>query len=91
MKKRAICLTILGFVVPIFWGIASFVLFAAKESVWTNIYWGLVYVTCPFWLLPTNTTTTVMMPFLNAALYAGLALLLFNARNERGKSVDPSA
>ncbi len=91
MKKRVIWWTILGFVIPVFWGVASFVFFSARESVWTNVYWGLVYVTCPFWLLPSNTTTTVMTPFLNAALYGGLAFLFLSTRNARSKSATPHA
>jgi hypothetical protein len=75
MKRYVIGWAVLGFVIPLFWGIMSFIFFAAKESIWTNVYWGLVYATCPFWLLPTNTMTTVLMPFLNAALYGCLGLI----------------
>ena len=86
MKKRVIWWAILGFVVPVCWGVASFIFFSARESAWTNFYWGAVYLTCPFWLLPSNTATTVMMPFLNAGLYGGLAFLFLRTRNARGKS-----
>jgi hypothetical protein len=87
MKRRVIWWAILGFLVPLFWGVASFIFFSAKESVWTNIFWGLIYVTCPFWLLPANLTTTIITPFLNAALYGGLAFLLLNARWTHDSSI----
>lgn len=91
MKKRVMWWAILGFVIPVFWGVVSFIFFSAKESIWTDVYWRVVYVTCPFWLLPSNTTTTVMTPFLNAILYGGLAFLLLSTRNARSKSANPSA
>jgi hypothetical protein len=72
---------ILGFAFPLLWGIAGFVFFSAKESIWTNIFWSLVYVTCPFWLLPANLITTIITPFLNAALYGGLVFLFLLVRD----------
>jgi hypothetical protein len=66
---------VVGFVVPILWGIASFILFNARESIWTKLYWAAVYLTCPFWVLP-GITGELLMPFLNAGLYAVLAFLL---------------
>jgi hypothetical protein len=91
MKKLVIWWAALGFVIPLLWGVVSFIFFSARESVWTNIYWGAVYVTCPFWLLPTNTFTTVITPFLNGTLYGGLAFLILNARNKRTRGERSSA
>ncbi len=81
MKKMVIRFAILGFAVPLFWGVAGFVFFSVKESIWTTIFWWLVYVTCPFWLLPANLFTTIITPFLNAALYGGIAFLFLLVRN----------
>lgn len=80
MLRHVIKLMIIGFLVPVFWGILSFVLFNAKESAWTTLYWYLVYVTCPFWLLPTSTATTILMPFLNALLYGAIAFYLLRSQ-----------
>jgi hypothetical protein len=88
MKRTAVWWAAAGFAIPIFWGAMSFIFFSARESLWTNIYWGTVYVTCPFWLLPTNTLTTVMMPVLNAILYGGIAFFVMRASNKRRKSID---
>jgi hypothetical protein len=77
MKKHVIQCAVVGFAVPIFWGVMSFVLFNAKESVWTTVYWYLVYVTCPFWLLPAN-VTPILTPVFNAALYGILAFLILS-------------
>jgi hypothetical protein len=87
MLRRLIPWSVIGFCVPIGWGILSFVLFSAKESTWTTVYWWCVYITCPFWLLPTNTTSTVtntantvLMPFLNALMYGIIAFLVIKGR-----------
>jgi hypothetical protein len=42
----------MGAFVPIFWGVVSFIFFNAPESHWTDLYWNVVHVTCPAWLLP---------------------------------------
>ena len=47
--------------------------FNAKESVWTTVYWYLVYVTCPFWLLD---MPSILTPILNSMLYGILAFLI---------------
>jgi hypothetical protein len=75
-RRRLLFWALVGFVTPIFWGVMSAVLFTARESIWTDAYWYLVYASCPVWLLPTNTATTVLMPVLNAGLYGGIAFLL---------------
>jgi hypothetical protein len=81
MRKVVIRFAILGFAFPLFWGAAGFVFFSTRESIWTNIFWWIVYVTCPFWLLPANMITTIITPFLNAALYGGLAYVFLLVRH----------
>lgn len=80
MFRRMIRWAVIGFCVPIGWGIVSFVLFLAKESTWTTVYWWCAYITCPFWLLPTSTATTVLTPFLNALIYGIIAFLVIKGR-----------
>lgn len=75
MKKRVIQWAVVGFAIPIFWGVVSFIWFNAKESVWTTVYWYLVYVTCPFWLLD---TPSILTPFLNATFYGLLAFVFLS-------------
>jgi hypothetical protein len=92
MMRRLVLWSVVGFCVPIGWGIASFVLFSAKESIWTTVYWWCVYITCPFWLLPTNTATTVLTPFLNALMYGVISFLVITClrgirRNDRSAAL----
>lgn len=79
MNKSIRNAAIVGGLVPLWWGILSFVFFNAKESIWTNVYWGLVYATCPFWYLPGD-SGMVLMPILNAGLYALIAAGLIAIR-----------
>lgn len=80
MSRRLIWWLAIGFCVPIAWGIFSFILFSAKESAWITTFWWCVYITCPFWLLPTNTATTILTPVLNALLYGIIAFLVIKRR-----------
>ena len=82
MKKRVIQWAVVGFAVPIFWGVMSFILFNAKESVWTTVYWYLVYTTCPFWLLD---MPSILTPVLNATLYGTLALVILSVSRKTGQ------
>jgi hypothetical protein len=70
---------IIGGLVPLWWGVLSFVFFNARESVWTNTYWTIVYATCPFWYLPGD-AGMILMPILNAGLYALVAAGLVTIR-----------
>ena len=69
VNRQIIVAAGVGFFAPIFWGIAAFVLFNAPESTFTNVFWNLVHTTCPFWNLP-GMAGMLLMPFLNAGLYA---------------------
>ena len=74
MRPKIVSAAIIGALVPVFWGIMSFVLFNANGR-WTNVYWSLVYLTCPFWLISGN-AGTILAPILNGGLY-GLAAFVF--------------
>jgi hypothetical protein len=66
---------VIGFIVPIFWGILSLALMGAKGP-WTETYWTIVHVTCPPWSIDVGPVAT---PILNALLYGAVvgALVFF--------------
>jgi hypothetical protein len=77
MKRFVLICMLVGFAVPIFWGILSFVLFNAPESPLTDLYWDAVHVTSPAWLItPSSTLGEVATPFLNALFYGAAATLI---------------
>jgi hypothetical protein len=83
MKRKLWLWGIIGFFVPPFWGIVSFVVFNATGA-WTTAYWYVVYATCPFWLIP-GLIGEILMPILNALLYAALAYCFLNLMKLRGR------
>jgi hypothetical protein len=76
LAKRIALFSALGLVVPIFWGVTSFIFFSAPNSRWTDLYWNLVYITCPPWLLPENQWSMWITPIANAVLYGLVAFLI---------------
>jgi hypothetical protein len=95
MIRRFVFRAIVGFCVPIFWGIVSFIFFTAPESVWTDRYWMLVYITCPPWLLPEITASWfewLITPLANAILYGCVAIIILATTREfrRRFSTDPT-
>jgi hypothetical protein len=77
MKQSIILAAIIGFAVPIFWGVLGFAFFTAPQSNWTDLYWAAVHVSCPFWVLP---LPTILIPFLNAGLYGLIAFVIGKVR-----------
>jgi hypothetical protein len=77
IAKRVALWMALGAFVPIFWGVVAFIEFNAPNSKWTDLFWNLVYITCPPWLLPENDWSMVVTPLANAVLY-GLAAFLIS-------------
>jgi hypothetical protein len=80
VRKHVVIWGLVGFVVPICWGVESFISLDARESTWTDIYWYTVYISCPPWLLPENNWSWLLTPLLNSVLYAGVALLVSAVR-----------
>lgn len=76
IAKRVAIWALVGLLVPVFWTVLGFLLFNARQSRWTDLFWDLVYVTCPPWLLPENRWSTVLTLGLNAILYGLIALLV---------------
>ena len=72
----------IGFVVPGFWGVLGFIFFNAPQSSWTDLFWALVYITCPPWLLPETSLAPgwVVAPILNACLYGLIAMVIVHIR-----------
>ena len=73
MKRIGFICAAVGFAVPIVWGTVAMITFGGPGGPLTNLFWNLVYVTCPPWLItkgpPSNSLAT---PFVNAALYAAI-------------------
>ena len=63
---------ILGALVPFFWIALGLLSFNARESN-GDIYWQVVYITCPAWLLPG--WSALKMCVLNGLLYGAIALV----------------
>jgi hypothetical protein len=83
IRAKALMWAAVGFMVPVFWGVLSFILFNAHQSLWTDVYWLLVYITCPFWLLPDTSISWVDWldtPVLNACLYGSIAIVIVRIR-----------
>jgi hypothetical protein len=80
MKRKVAIWGIIGFFVPLFWGIISFILFNA-EGTWTTAYWYMVYATCPFWMMP-GLVGEILMPALNALFYAALSYCFLSIRKK---------
>jgi hypothetical protein len=76
LAKRIFIWMVIGALVPIFWGVVAFINFNARQSKWTDLFWNLVYITCPPWLLPENDWSMVLTPLANAVLYGLVAFLV---------------
>jgi hypothetical protein len=72
VKKWTLVEAIIGFALPIFGGGLGFVSFTAPQSIWTDLFWKAVHITCPLWDVP----GTLLTPFLNAGLYGLIAFLI---------------
>lgn len=86
-KKYLIVAALIGFVVPIFWGILAMVLFNLQHPFWTKVFWVCVYVTCPGWLIPGGRDWVIIAtPFANALVYVLItyAWLIIRQRRKKG-------
>jgi hypothetical protein len=76
ISKRIFIWMVIGALVPMFWGVMSFIFFTARESHWTDLYWNVVYVTCPAWLSPESKWSMLITPLANTVLYGLIAFLV---------------
>lgn len=79
LKRIALVGFIVGALVPLFWGVLSFLLFNVPEGWFSRAYWKAVYVTCPFWVI-SGEKALILMPLLNGCLYAMIALAITKIR-----------
>jgi hypothetical protein len=71
-RRFLVIVGMIGFFVPIFWGILGFVLFNVPEGSFSHVFWNMVYVSCPFWLiLPEQYAFWLIAP-LTAILYVAI-------------------
>jgi hypothetical protein len=68
MKRSVKIGAVIGFLMPILWGFASFLLFNLPEGPAADLYWRLNHIFCPFFIFP----TIIELP-LTAGLYALVA------------------
>lgn len=67
---------VLGALVPVFWGVMGFIYFTEPQGHWADMFWRLVYLTCPSRALPENGLSWLITPVVNAAMYAGIAAIV---------------
>jgi hypothetical protein len=72
--RSAIAGFIAGFLVPIFWGVMAFLLWGAPQDRFAELFWQVVYLTCPFWGIDNH--SMILLPALTGVLYAGMAVIL---------------
>jgi hypothetical protein len=87
MKKWIVLAAIVGSIVPIVWLVMAFAYFAVPQSGSTDLFWTIVHITCPFWDMAVDLTTTLLMLVLNAGFYA---LVIFGLGKLRAVSRRPS-
>ena len=90
IAKRILIWMAIGACVPIVWGLVSFMAFSAPESHWTDLYWSVVYVSCPAWLLPESKWSLLITPPANALLYGLGAFLISIALRRLSKRTAPT-
>jgi hypothetical protein len=55
--------------------VLGFLLFNIPEGSLSRLFWGAVYVTCPFWVIEGN-KALVLMPILNGTMYCAIVAML---------------
>ncbi len=86
MKTRTLIVGFaIGALVPLFWGILGFLLFNVPEGLGSRLFWGAVYVTCPFWIIEGN-KALVLMPLLNGSAYALLFWVITSLAHPKAQS-----
>ena len=79
-RKYIVIWALVGCAVPVVWGILGFVFFTARESIWAELFWYTVMVTCPAWELPETGWSWLVTPALNGVLYAVIASVVLGMR-----------
>ncbi len=76
---------VVGGLVTIFWGVISFILFGARESMFTKALSMMICATCPPWCFPVaiGIAGSFLTLVLNATLYGAAACLIHAIRYAR--------
>ena len=83
-RRRYIVLWgLVGFALPVVWGIIGFLTFTAPQSIWEDIFWYTVNITCPPWVLPETSLSWLLTPLFNGLIYAAAALVVVALRQSR--------
>ncbi|GEM_PF-3572779 len=71
MKRFVVVSAVVGLCVPIWWGVLGFLAFTAPQSATADMFWDMIRVTCPPWLIPNSSYAGLIVTplLLNAALY----------------------
>jgi hypothetical protein len=75
LRRNLLIGFVAGALVPLFWGILGFLLFNVAEASLSRLFWGAVYLTCPFWVIEGN-KALVLMPVLNGIMYCAIVAML---------------
>src|SRR5947208_16958895 len=81
LKSPVAWAAVVGFAMPIFWGVLAFLNFNAPQSRSSDRFWDAVHITCPFWDLNLfGDADLFLLPCINAALYGLTAFLLLGMK-----------
>ena len=72
--KWVFALAVFGALVPLFWILISLLTFNARQSPATDLYWDIVYITCPPWWW--FASSPLLMCLLNGMLYGLTAVIV---------------
>ena len=77
MKRFVTVSTLVGFCVPIWWGVMCFLTFTGPQSPTADMFWEVIHRTCPPCTIESPILGSMFAtPFLNALLYGGVAARL---------------
>jgi hypothetical protein len=82
--KWAGAATVIGGLVPFLWIAISLLAFNTRESPATDLYWDVVYITCPPWLWLAASPS--WMALLNGLLYGSIATVVAIMVTKRKKT-----
>jgi hypothetical protein len=74
LRRNLIIGFAIGALVPLFWGVLGILLFNIPEGSLSRLFWGAVYLTCPFWVIEGN-KALILMPVLNGTMYCAIVAM----------------
>lgn len=79
MAEAVTIASLIGALVPLFWGVMAFLLFNLRESLASRMFWAAVHITCPSWIIQ-GSKSLVLTPLLNALLYGSFTAIFMLVR-----------